>query len=549
MDEETNDVVSSAGHEIQTPRPLALSFQVEFSDRINFAMQQHRVPMVDRIAVTNEGEEAVEEIRLHARLENGECEDWVGRIARVEPGSTYGVTPEGLKLSAATMAQRTEAERTTLSIVARAGAQEAHWKGDVELLAFDQWPGLGVCPELLAAFVTPNQQNLAALLPAARQSLGSLSESDALDGYQSDSKQRAARIAEACFNAVLALGLGYISPPSSFDRDGQRVRLADKICREKLGSCLDLSLMLAGLWEQVGLHPLVLLLEGHALPAVWTHETHFPQAFVDEPSHIRNLIELGELVPVEATLLAQQGATFAAAVAAARRKLESPGEMFSAIDIRACRRLNVLPLPLRSDAEQSELDLSKVESQRELLAAETTLGRVALAERDEQAAAARAEAGEEETPEGRVDRWSRKLLDLSLRNRLLNFKETGRTLPLLVPEVAPFEDMLADDQQFSILVGQAADQSFLLQEMRDGRLYSGQPTAETAKRLLTLYRTAKTGIEETGANLLHIAIGMLKWFEAESSLEPRYAPPDSAAGAAYAPFDGGRLPIRRQAER
>ncbi|MFW8642058.1 DUF4011 domain-containing protein [Rhizobium beringeri] len=41
------------------------------------------------------------------------------------------------------------------------------------------------------------------------------------------------------------------------------------------------------------------------------------------------------------------------------------------------------------------------------------------------------------TAAGRIDRWQRKLLDLSLRNRLLNFKDSKQAVPFLCPDV-PF---------------------------------------------------------------------------------------------------------------
>ena len=49
-----------------------------------------------------------------------------------------------------------------------------------------------------------------------------------------------------------------------------------------------------------------------------------------------------------------------------------------------------------------------------------------------------------ETMASRLDRWKRRLLDLSLRNRLLNFKDTRKTLPLLCTDLSKLEDMLAD---------------------------------------------------------------------------------------------------------
>src|SRR5690606_8529983 len=47
------------------------------------------------------------------------------------------------------------------------------------------------------------------------------------------------------------------------------------------------------------------------------------------------------------------------------------------------------------------------------------------------------------TAEGRIQRWQRKLLDLSLRNKLLNFRPTKQTVPVLCPDLAHLENRLA----------------------------------------------------------------------------------------------------------
>ena len=42
-----------------------------------------------------------------------------------------------------------------------------------------------------------------------------------------------------------------------------------------------------------------------------------------------------------------------------------------------------------------------------------------------------ARAPESSGPQGRLDRWQRKLLDLSLRNNLLNFRASKRVVELM----------------------------------------------------------------------------------------------------------------------
>ena len=53
-----------------------------------------------------------------------------------------------------------------------------------------------------------------------------------------------------------------------------------------------------------------------------------------------------------------------------------------------------------------------------------------------------------QTPKGRIERWQRKLLDLSLRNRLLNFRDSKQTVPFRCPDVAALEDALAARKRF-----------------------------------------------------------------------------------------------------
>lgn len=43
-------------------------------------------------------------------------------------------------------------------------------------------------------------------------------------------------------------------------------------------------------------------------------------------------------------------------------------------------------------------------------------------------------------------------------------------------------------------------------------------------RLLATYYAARTFVEEQGANILYLALGLLRWYEADNSDEPRRAP-------------------------
>ena len=101
----------------------------------------------------------------------------------------------------------------------------------------------------------------------------------------------------------------------------------------------------------------------------------------------------------------------------------------------------------------------------------------------------------------RAVRWTQKLLDLSLRNRLLNVRDVAEVVPLACRDLALVEDRLADGRPLPFRAGAAADET----------LSSALTEAETDKRLKKLFRAARSDLEESGSNTLFLALGFLRW--------------------------------------
>ena len=110
----------------------------------------------------------------------------------------------------------------------------------------------------------------------------------------------------------------------------------------------------------------------------------------------------------------------------------------------------------------------------------------------------------EEKSANRVARWTQRLLDLSLRNRLLNAKDSKQIIPLVAESIGELEDRLADDQAVSVEGSDVARGT-------KGALRSTLASADLQKRLKEVYRLARTDLEESGVNALYLAIGFLVW--------------------------------------
>ena len=89
----------------------------------------------------------------------------------------------------------------------------------------NEWAGQSSLPEILAAFVLPNNPAIAHILRDAADLLGDWTEDPSLSGYQSQDPKRSYRMAAAIYASILKLDLTYINPPASFEEDGQRVRM------------------------------------------------------------------------------------------------------------------------------------------------------------------------------------------------------------------------------------------------------------------------------------------------------------------------------------
>lgn len=112
----------------------------------------------------------------------------------------------------------------------------------------------------------------------------------------------------------------------------------------------------------------------------------------------------------------------------------------------------------------------------------------------------------------RVLRWTQKMLDLTLRNRLLNARDSQEVLPLKNDDLSALEDRLAAGQPVSF----GADAVKML--------VSDVSEAETKKRLTRLYRAARTDISESGVNTLFLALGFLTWQTTQNAAKVCRAP-------------------------
>ncbi len=118
---------------------------------------------------------------------------------------------------------------------------------------------------------------------------------------------------------------------------------------------------------------------------------------------------------------------------------------------------------------------------------------------------------------GRLEASRKELLDLGLRNPLLNYRTPkGRGLHIVREQPVHVYDILVRQQKAMTFSPLGAKEDFF-----DTRLQTDEEEVKLQTRLLNTYYFAKTSIEEQGVNILYLALGMLRWNDGE---EDRLAP-------------------------
>jgi len=515
---------------------LLASLEVEliYIPLVNFAMQQNHIPVIRKMVIKNKRETDLQNITVQIISEPDFAIPWTKKIDVIPKNENFDSGFVNLQISTKYLSELTEKIAGSFTIIITSDDEIIYnERFNIDILAYDQWSGIAILPEILSAFVTPNHPEIPKIIKRASAILEKWTGSPSFDEYQTRNPDRVKKQMAAIYEAIAEKQIIYCSVPASFEESGQRIRTADIIMGQQIGNCLDLSLLFASCLEAIGINSLVVIIKGHAFAGGWLINESFSDSVNDDSSLLTKRIADGinEITVVEATCMnTGQKTTFDDAVKCANDHLIKEDEFVFFIDVKRSRFSGLRPLPLRiHGADGWDIVENKSTERNNNVPVDITEG-IKLADADK-------------IDVSKQRLWERKLLDLSLRNNLLNLRVSKGTVQFISVALGKFEDGLANGDEFQILskpadwdnplrnagVYQAINQSdpiidLVTHELSQKRLRCYYTESELAASLTNLYRSSKLSLEENGANTLYVALGMLKWYETNTSEKPRYAP-------------------------
>jgi len=504
--------------------PPSATLTIKSVPFLSYAMAHCRVPIIDEIVIDNQSTER-RGASLEINVVSAQGSLGAPKVLMVDlgEGATTTLRTVNLLLDPALMLdveeQRPGIIRATLRDAL--GAIIGETSVDVQILAYNHWIAqpLNLGLELLAAHVQPNASAIAVLLAEASDLLNIRTFDPSLSGYQTESPERVDTMVEAIYDAMRARDIRYAEPPASWGSTGQKVRTPAEVLDGRLGTSLDTTLTLAAALEQAGINSTLWMLEGHIFLGYWRIDSALESVAHTDVSEIVNRVDLGSIALLDTAGVT--GGSTSATFAASRRvphttHLANGLDKFLGVtDIREARNSHIYPLPSRSVDDEGHVTVTQYQPAGAVIAPYYA------------APGAARESEASPVPE-RVAVWKNSLLDLSLRNKLINYTDrSGFRLEVPVPAVSRMEDAVNAGTPLNLLGSDnvpAIDASRGIQYGRDlsedarellladkKSVYIDITSASYTAKLRYLANKAKTIVEETGANNLYLAFGMLHW--------------------------------------
>jgi hypothetical protein len=512
-----------------------IELHIDYIKNVNYALLHNHIPVCSSIELTNIGEDDLLDISVSIGGSFVQ-EQQSALYSRIDRGSTVRINDVAVLPKVDALLELSERVISSFTVQVHRGDEVLLSKEyELELMAFDQWLGTQIVPQCLASFVVPNQPAISQMVVKASALLKQMTGASAFVEYQDGDPNTVVAQVSAIFAALHQEGIIYRAVPASYERIGQRITLSDQVLETHQGNCIELTLLMASVLEAVGIYSGVVLMRGHAFLGVWLSESCYRQSICDDASFLEKACSEGisEMLVLECTELTKENASFERAQETARQMLMKSEEFDVFIDLRRCRLEGIISLPTRI-SEGGKWKIAPEDTPKHA-ACTVELTHRTRYDLDQ--------AYDEKTEVNKLDIWERKLLDFSLRNNFLNLSIRSRAIQFISFDVASIEDYLQENTEYCIhpipegAVRVDREERLLRSSMvsaleplvlnditKQKLLHTYYSEEETQQVLKNIYRHARTTREETGANPLYLAIGLLRWYEKKNSPKARYAP-------------------------
>lgn len=507
------------------------NFEIELGTTLLYGFCHFRcgIRPISRLVVKSRSKDALIGAELEVSSE-GFLLPFKKQVDAIPYESAVEVDLDGLQVLQAKLLEIEERGEARIdALLKKDGQTLAQASRGVALLPYETYPGTGAYPELFSCFVRPAAKGVDKILKDAHGVLREWKAQGRQWGYDEAGKAKVKLQAAAIFKAVQSAGISWRSDHAAVDLPFH-VQYAEETLSKRQAALFDMAALYLSCLEAAGLNGIAALGENGCVAGAWLRDNCFLSSSFDDVTEIKKRCDesIDDIAVFDVkALFSELRQSPAFAEKSALSEIQG-GKYFTIIDVKRCRIGGFRPLSPRvrdnggfrieEDPELKPDDMPRL-NKKNL----RPLRIKPLPAKESQ--------------------WERRLLDLSLRNSLLNFSPKRNVIPIMSYSLERTLSHLLSGEEFSlleippeILPGMAGIGGFdappkvrplreLVElEMKNRRLRSFLLQKDLAYAASALYRKEKVSMEETGTSALYAACGFLKWSAVGEKNGYRYAP-------------------------
>ena len=499
-----------------------LDLDGELLNCVSYATYYNRIPLFTSFRVVNNGEEALEELVIQVTGGNKLILPAEIKLDEIPAESSLEVKTPPL-LNPKYLAELENDEDCAVTVTILCGkAVVCSIEASVKAISMESWSGLAGNPEMLSAFVRPRLSDCQKILAEAGLQLKTWGYSKEWSGYSGNDKNALMYAFASMYSAIRNLNI----EREECGDFTQLVRVGNlaELVPSRTATPLAMAVYMASCLEAAKFNPVIVVGKNKIGVGVWLLESCFNSPLQDDMSVIERYVSAGvnnlAIVDVD-DLFAHKNASFTTSSTHFATQVQS-GKFDCCIDVKRCRIGGIFPMPIKvgggSSYEILDNNRYSYDAKPEQLIDADSLSLQRKATRDRN--------------------WERRLLDLSLKNNLLNFRYMRDCVHLLVTDLKVFTEKTEDKNSLTILPNQTKIEDALCFGLSDkvktlSELVSIELNAQTVRsycgesglqeNVQTLIRKGRASREEVGANTIYLALGFLKWKNVDDK-EFKYAP-------------------------
>lgn len=511
-----------------------LCLEVEHVNMLNYPLTQNELPLIKKLNIyTNSEEDIISNIKVKIYSNTKFIQNFEQVIPTIDIKNSY--TNENIDINYNYNFLEGISERVNaylyIDLIDENESTIFSKSLKVNILPSEHWLGTNIYPQLTASYILPNDAEVKRIVAEASTKLEEWTGDPSFYGYQSENMENIRLQVAAIYATLQKENIAYKNPPASFESFGQKIRYPQEMIKFRNGTCLDLAFLFASCIESIGINPLIIFIKGHAFIGFWLKNQNLVNSYSNDYTDISKRISKGmkEIEIIETTAYVNgKDYSFEQAIQIAYHNLDNSYNFECMIDITSCRHIGIHPVATNNSYNNFKMKFKEREYITD--APTSDIEQVELIDYKTSSLE-------------KTDIWSRNLLDLTLRNSLINFKMNKSAVQLLVYDIASLEDELASSNKFTIIAKpenlstsksneifykansiKLHYKNLVDADFKENRVRSFLTDYMLKKHLKDLYRRAKTALEENGSNSLFLAIGFLSWND-QKSIDTNYIAP------------------------